>query len=165
MILSYKSLDRISFPIYKLPSDNWYTQDGLVYIDGQLLDDRNMPGETIGIRRMQSPFRDRFMRLGRAIETRIGIFKQDKRFFVDNRGNPFIYEKTKVLQLRYLPIKKVERKDIASLLWVRGCKKPFRIPRPPEPEMAYAGILFVQGAPWTVYEYSETKRKDTLRKI
>ena len=77
----------------------------------------------------------------------------------------FIYEKTKSMPLKYLRIKKVIKKEVASLLWVEGCSHPFTIPRPPEQGMNWAGILHLHGLPWMLYEYSETKQKNTHRKV
>ena len=90
---------------------------------------------------------------------------KEVRVFIDSNGMPFIYEKTKLLKLSYLPIKKVIQKDVASLLHVKGSKSPFTIPRPPEQGMTWAGILHLNGFPWMLYEYSDKKLKDTHRKV
>lgn len=55
MILSFKDISRIKFPVYVLPSSNWQETDGLLFLDGKILDDRNMSGATLGIRRLQTP--------------------------------------------------------------------------------------------------------------
>ena len=83
----------------------------------------------------------------------------------DNLGQPFYYEKTQFVSLRYLKIKRVERKEQASLLWVEGSNSPFTVPRPPEDGYSWAGILHMRGYPWVLYEYSQTKLKDTRKKI
>lgn len=164
-VITYRAAKNIKFPVYKLPSSNWHLQDGLLYLDGQLLDDRNMPGETLGIRRMQTPFYKNLLVLRKKLDTLIGIIKQDGNCFVDSLGRTFIYEKTLVCKLIYYKIRKIEKKDTASLLWVKGVNFPFTIPRPPESEMLWAGILHYRGLPWLLYEYSETKLKDTRRKV
>lgn len=147
-----------------LPSDNWMLADGLLFIDSALLDDKNMPGATLGIRRAQSPHRKQY-KLKSAVFSHNGILKQYTKYFIDSNGMPFIYEKTKLLKLSYLPIKKVIQKDVASLLYVKGSKSPFTIPRPPEQGMTWAGILHLNGFPWMLYEYSDKKLKDTHRKV
>ena len=58
IILNYKTISRVEFPVFVLPSDNWEKLDGLFFVDGELIDDKNMPGQTLGIRRLQTPYRE-----------------------------------------------------------------------------------------------------------
>ena len=150
--------------MYKIPHDNWSYSDGLLFLDDQLLDDKNMTGGTIGIRRVQTPFRDLFP-LKKSLINHIGILKQTGNTFIDSQGDPFIYEKTLLCKLKYFKIRKVDRKGVASLLWVKGINFPFTIPRPPEDGRTWAGILHLHSIPWLLYEYSEVKLKDTRRKV
>jgi hypothetical protein len=69
------------------------------------------------------------------------------------------------MSLKYLKIQKVILKDTASLLLIKGVSTPFTVPRPPSYGYDWAGILHVQKLPWMLYEYSETKLKDTKRKV
>jgi hypothetical protein len=73
MIITYKSLDNIEFPVFKLPSDNWSVSDGLLTIDGILIDDKNMSGKTLGMRRIQTPLP--LGRLNKSINSIVGIVK------------------------------------------------------------------------------------------
>jgi len=164
MVITYKHLGNIVFPIFKLPSDNWSEQDGLVYLDGQLLDDRNMEGETLGLRRLQSPFRD-FMEIQKSLVDIVGLLKQPPASYIDNKGRLFTYQKTFFAQVKYYKIKRIEGREIASILWLRGINFPFRLPRPPLPENTWAGVLHVQGIPWIIYEFAESKKDATRRKI
>jgi len=154
----------LAFPVYQIPSDNWTYSDGLLFIDDKLVDDTNMPGDTLGVRRVQTPFRE-LMPLSRSLINHVGILKQANKNFIDSRGDPFIYYKTFFSKLKYYKIRKVDRKGVASLLWVHGIKTPFTIPRPPEDGRFWAGILHLGDIPYLLYEYSEEKLKDTRRKI
>lgn len=166
MVITYSTSRTIKFPVYKIESSNWELADGLLFLEGKLLDDRNMPGETLGIRRIQTPYsKDSLYKLHSAIYSLQGILKQNSKTFVDSNGVPFIYEKTVFSELKYYKIKKVERKEVASLLWLEGVNFPFTIPRPPEEGMLWAGVLHFGGLPWVLYEYSEEKLKDTRRKV
>ncbi len=91
--------------------------------------------------------------------------KQSTPYFVDNKGVPFIYEKTVYAALKYMKIRKVERKKIATLIWVKGHNAPFTVPRPPEDGKSWAGILHLHGLPWMLYEYADEQLKDTRRKV
>lgn len=164
MVVTYKQLPKIRFPVYKLPSNNWDYVSGLLYVDGKLFDDTNMPGDTLGLRRLQTPKRE-LERLNRKIDSLTGILKQTSNCFIDTNGTPFIYVKTITCELKYYKIKRVDRKGVACVLWVEGVKSPFTIPRPPSEGMHYAGILHLKGLPWVLYEYSEERKKDTRRKV
>ena len=55
MVIQYKSINKVRFPVYAMKSDDWHITDGLLFLEGKILDDRNMPGDTLGIRRLQTP--------------------------------------------------------------------------------------------------------------
>ena len=164
MVITYRSVNKVTFPVYRLGSSNWEEHDGLLFIDNKLVDDKNMPGNTLGKRRLQTPFKDLYY-LRYSISNLLGIIKQTQTAFIDSDGVPFIYEKTVSCSLRYYKIRKVERKTKASVLWLKGINSPFSIPRPPDPDMSWAGVLHMKGIPWMLYEYSENKKSDTRRKV
>ena len=164
MIITYRDVQHVTFPVYQIPSNNWTYSDGLLFVDDLLVDDTNQPGETLGLRRLQTPFRD-IMRLNRALINHVGVIKQTNKTFIDSRGMPFIYEKTQFCKLKYYKIRRVEHREVASLLWVHKVTIPFTIPRPPYEGRSWAGILHQGDAPWMLYEYAEEKLKDTRRKV
>ena len=164
MILTYKDVELITFPVYRLPSDNWWSQDGLLFVDEEIVDDKNMPGETLGIRRMQTYFQN-LLELRFLVSSHRALLKQPKGYFIDSLGKCFIYEKTKFCKLIYHKIKRVEYKDTHCLLRLRGIPFPFTIPRPPKPSYTWAGLLHMDGLPWMLYEYAETKLASTRRKV
>ena len=164
MVITYRQFKNLDFPLFLLGSSNWELVDGLLLLDGELLDDKNMRGETLGLRRMLTPHKKQY-HLREMITTANGLMKQKTKYFIDNSGRPFIYEKIEFAKLKYLKIKKIDYKTKACLLCVHGCSFPFTIPRPPEPGYTWAGILHIRDNPWLLYEYAEEKLKDTRRKI
>ena len=58
MVVTFRTINKITFPVFVLGSDNWSTQDGLVYLDGLLLDDKNIVANTLGKRRLLTPFKN-----------------------------------------------------------------------------------------------------------
>jgi len=164
MVITYKTINKIQFPIYQLPSDNWHLIDGLMFIDDVLVDDRNMLGDTLGKRRLQT-HRGPLLPLRKAITSLVGVIKQNGRVFIDAKGRPFIYEKTKFCKLIYHKIKKIEGKNTASLLWVHGISFPFEIPRPPAHQYEWAGVLYMEQHPWLLYEYSQSRLKNSRKKV
>jgi hypothetical protein len=164
MVIQYRNLQKIRFPVYELSSGNWEKLDGLLFLDGKIVDDKNMTGDTLGIRRIQTPHTNLF-KLKNQIDTVRGILKSNNKYFIDSYGMPFIYEKTEFCKLKYYRIKDIKPKDTCSLLKLDGVKNLFVIPRPPPTDTQYAGVLHNGARPWLLYDYSETKLKDTRRKV
>lgn len=165
MVITYRNIrTAVEYPVFLLPSGKWELHDGLLFLEDKIVDDRNKEGRTLGARRMQTAHKN-LLQLKKMVTTYNGILKQSKKYFIDNVGKPFVYEKTRFAQLKYLRIKRVEKKDIASLVWVQGHNTPFTVPRPPEDGMLWAGVLHLHGLPWVLYEYSETKLKDSKKKV
>ena len=52
MVITYRQFKNLDFPLFILGSSNWELVDGLLLLDGELLDDKNMPGDTLGVRRL-----------------------------------------------------------------------------------------------------------------
>lgn len=109
MIVTYKEIKKIKFPVFILPNSNWELIDGLLMIDNQVVDDKNMPGASLGIRRLQTHFTE-LVPLKHSIESLIGILKQNNRCFIDSNGTPFIYQKTMNSALKYYKIRKSREK-------------------------------------------------------
>ena len=74
MIVTYQDIKKLTFPVFILPNSNWQLVDGLLLLDNIVLDDKNMPGATLGIRRLQTPFTE-IVPLKHSIDSLIGILK------------------------------------------------------------------------------------------
>ena len=142
MVITYKDNDKITYPVYVLPSSNWTIADGLVTIDGLIVDDRNMEGESLGRRRLMTPY-DNLFSLKKLTNNLVGIIKSGRTNFIDSKGMLFIYEKTRNARLRFRKIERIEKKERACLLYIYRWKIPFIIPRPPPEAARYAGILHI----------------------
>ena len=164
MVVQYKTVNKIRFPVYTIESGNWSKSDGILFLDEKILDDKNMPGDTLGIRRAQTPYKNLY-RLNKQIDDLRGILKSHCKHFIDSNGIPFIYEKTQFCKLKYYRIRNVVRRDSCSLLYLYGVKSPFVIPRPPPEDMMYAGLLHFHGLPWILYEYAVESKKETRKKV
>ena len=140
MVIQYRSINKIKFPVYELPNGNWERKDGLLFIDSEIVDDKNQTGDTLGMRRIQTPHSN-ILSLKHQIDTFTGIVKSNNKYFIDTNGIPFIYEKTEFCKLKYYKIKNILQKDTCSLLKLDKLKNYFVIPRPPHIDMKYAGVL------------------------
>lgn len=156
----------MKFPLFVLPSSNWIVTDKVVFLDGKVVDERNLPGKTLGIRRLQSGRKD-LLPLKRAVMDIPQLLNCNKKYFIDSVGNLITYEKTYSSKLVCYRIKRIEKKDVASLLILEGVPSPITVKRLPMlvDRCPWARVLHVRGAPWILYDFVGTKRKDTYRRI
>lgn len=158
-------LGQLTFPLFLLPQDADIEEvDGILFADGKCLDDRNIKADRLGVRRLQTSYPSLYP-LQKAVHDIPSLLKSSAKRFINEAGEVFSYEKTKMADLRYLLIKKVQDRGVASIVWVEDINFPFTVPRPPEASMRYAGILYEGKYPWLLYEFSEKRKKDTKRKI
>lgn len=162
MTYTYRNITNIKFPIYALPNDNWQCVDGLLFLDNQILDDTNVKGESLGLRRLKTPFKSLFPLKKGSMELQ---FLLKHKHFIDSHGTVFTYEKTRFHELNYYKIKSVELKETGSLVWFYGVSFPFELPRPPPDKAAYARILHLNKIPWLIYDFAFEKGKDTRRMV
>lgn len=164
MYKTFKDLKSIKFPVYALSSREWYRQDGILFINGKVLDDTNMPGATLGIRRLQHGGNNLF-RLKRAYTDFHSMIKSKKNVFIDSKGTPFIYTKTINAPLIYHMVKKLEYKDTSTVVYLRSVPYPISIPRPPFCDPIWAQVLYFKGSPWTIYNFSPFRGEDSYIRV
>jgi hypothetical protein len=138
--------------------------DKVLFLDDQVIDEKNMPGKTLGARRLQCGRKD-LLPLKKAALDVADLIHCKTKYFVDNEGNPWIYQKTYNSRLKSYRIRKIEKKEVASLLWLYGWSTPFTIPRPPLNNPLYARFLHLNGNPWLLYDYSHVLKKSTYRRV
>tara|TARA_E500000318_G_scaffold30407_2_gene30188 strand:+ start:9506 stop:9976 length:471 start_codon:yes stop_codon:yes gene_type:complete len=152
------------FPLYVVHTDEVMEADGILWIEDQVLDDKNMSGETLGKRRLQTPMKSLYP-LRYMINDEIELIKHQGKFFIDSKGEFIIYEKTEKVQLRYHKILKVERLRGRSIIKVKDIPFPFDVLRPTSSEEKWAGVLYRKGIPWKLYETVKERKNNTWRKI
>ncbi len=152
------------FPLYVVHTDEVMEADGILWIEDQVLDDKNMSGETLGKRRLQTPMKSLYP-LRYMINDEIELIKHQGKFFIDSKGEFIIYEKTEKVQLKYHKILKVERLRGRSIIKVKDIPFPFDILRPTSSEEKWAGVLYRKGIPWKLYETVKERKNNTWRKI
>lgn len=152
------------FPLYVVHTDEVMEADGILWIEDQVLDDKNMSGETLGKRRLQTPMKSLYP-LRYMINDEIELIKHQGKFFIDSKGEFIIYEKTEKVQLKYHKILKVERLRGRSIIKVKDIPFPFDVLRPTSSEEKWAGVLYRKGIPWKLYETVKERKNNTWRKI
>ena len=85
--------DRLKFPIFTIHTDDVVSADGLLWIENKVLDDTNMKGKTLGIRRLQSPMKSIYP-LKYMIEDIPSLLIHRGKQYIDSAGHYFVKEKT-----------------------------------------------------------------------
>lgn len=141
-------------------------QDGVLFDENlQVLDDKNMPGNTFGIRRLQCGRTDLAKISKKAYTDFNSMISSKKKVFIDNDGEPFVYQKTINAPLIHHSIRKVELKDTSSLIWLHNLPYPMSVPRPPYGDPRWARILYYKGSPWSLYDFAATKGRDSYKRV
>lgn len=166
MYADLKKVKQFQFPFYRIQSDNWDIIDGVVFVDGQPVDDLNRSGSSIGIRRKQSGRTD-FYKLRNPLFLIGDVLRDKGRHYISSDGIPFTYEKTKFQKLKYHEIDKFDPRDTFSFVWLRGIEIPFEIARPPLDSGAipWARVLYYGDFPWMIFEYSKFRGRDSRMKV
>ena len=155
---------RINFPVFSVHTDNVEFIDGILWIDNQVLDDKNMSGNTLGKRRLQSPMKSLYP-LKYMLEDEVEMIKHSGKYYIDSNGYFIEKHKTIRVPLKYHKILRVEKKNIVSMLWIKDCPFPFPLKRPLPENASWAGVLYKSGVPWLLYDLAEEELKETWRKI
>lgn len=161
--LTYKQvLKYVRFPVYALPSEDFYVRDGLLLLNELVVDDRNQAGDTLGVRRLQTPHK--LKKLNKAYEEYFDILKENPPVMVDSNGKIFSYEKTEWHTVKSVRIKRREARDTHTRLWCSGVNFPFIINQP-HYSKEWASVLYLNKKPWLLYDLSEERQEDSRRKI
>lgn len=163
MLITYKTANKIEYPAFLLPSDNWWQQDGLVFLDNGILDDRNVNNKSLGFRRLISSRKTELYPLTKCVNSLVELIKSNHHYFIDSRGMCFEYVKTLLCDIKTKKITKVVLRETYSIIWVSGVNFPFRVPNPPQKN--FAVILYYKSLPWLLYGYSDTVLKKLKRKV
>ena len=156
--------DKIKFPIFVVHSDDIIFVDGILWIGNEVLDDTNMKGDTLGLRRLQSPMKSIYP-LKSMIKSIRALLDHQGKFYIDTTGRFFRKIKTTKAELKYHKILRVDKKNIASVMWIKNCPYPFTLDRPINEGETWAGLLYRDGVPWLLYDTANKKKKNSWRKI
>lgn len=155
-------LRNIAFPVYTLSSEEVSYEDGLLFLNGKVIDDRNENGDTIGKRRLTTPHK--VASLGKICFSYIEMLNSKSTKFIDSKGRAFIYQKTKLLPVVSFRISKKLAKDTYTVLFLKSVNCPYTLPRYPHTEQ-WGQVLMYDNLPWKLYSLSEEKVDNFKRKI
>lgn len=164
-------LSSISFPVYPLDRYHAVVEElGVVHIYDDygkfILDNKNLPGDSLGKRRLRILDKDSLYHLGHAYFTLKDLikYKQGNSNFVDSNGKVFKYRKSSYVRLAYHRIASVVEVEDSVYIQTTKYSALFRVP----PELGimwykdkYAGIIDLMGGQM-LYDISEEKKENSL---
>ena len=112
------NLNEIRWPIYVLHSDEIEERDGLLFCDTQIVDDKNMTGDSLGLRRLQTPHKNLY-RLKVMIETFTDFVHHKGQFYIDSNGKFFRWVKKNHVVLLVIKLKKLKNGILLHLYGVK----------------------------------------------
>lgn len=151
-----RQLNKVTFPVFKLPSAPYVT-DGLVVTDRGIVDDTNQPFNTLGRRRLKSPHE--MVRVSLYCSDFPDMLKRSKgkTYYIDNVGLLFYYQKTDFTKLYSHKINKILKKETYSLVYLDKIDYPFKVSRPPLG--SFCSVLYYNEVPWLIYNSTEAPHK------
>ena len=161
--ITWKHVRNIDFPAYKLPIDDVTYYEGVTYCEGKVVDDRNMPGDTIGKRRLH--VKKPLYPLRFSAFSFMDILKAVHCHFITNKGIVFSYKKTKYCRVLSVRIKEIITKDTYSIVKLQGIQSSFICNSPPSPEFIWASVIYVGEFPWDITDFYRYKQLELRRKI
>ena len=160
--LNFRQINRaIKFPIYELPSEDIYSSDGLLFLNGKVLDDRNQSGKTLGERRLLTPHQKAL--LSKSHPTFIDLVQSRHALFIDSSGVPFRYDRNKMCTVESRKIKKKVSRGTYTVIYVDKVNNIYSMSRYPAAE-EWAQVLYLDKRPWLLYGVSESELK-TFRRV
>jgi hypothetical protein len=175
------NLQEIVYPVFRLGAEKPVFLDGVVlYLrqykdeDGQtvqkvrIIDDTNLPGETLALRRLEIlKSKVKLKSLGNAVFFLGDLIKlaHRKLWFIDSAGNVFQYKKTAVAKLVFKKITLMHHiPSGGAIIEVEGIPSRFKCLYSPRAGEQYAGIL-VSGLSYILYGLYVEKPKDSWRMV
>lgn len=158
-----KSLHKVNYPVYKVDQEP-ITVDGLTFVGGNIVDDRNISARTLGARRLLSPHP--LYKLLRHRGDVIELIKDTagtRSWYIDNLGSYFTYKRTSLQKLVCHKINDIIYKDFYSLIILEGINFPVVVNRPPVG--SFAQILYYKDLPWKLYNIMYEWEKLTRKKV
>jgi hypothetical protein len=166
--------------VFRLGEHKPIQENGLVYyskeyvdkesletkIGLRIVDDKSMPGITLGLRRLAITSAKLFY-IRQAIYFLGDLIKIAKQttWFIDNSGHVFQYRKSSRAKLTAHKITKVlPLEGMGAIIEVEGLPQRFKCMYAPKPEQYYAGILR-WGLSYVLYGFYNDAFKQTYRAV
>ena len=104
-------IHKIEFPIYVIGTEEIEERDGVLFADGKVVDDTNMTGSTLGVRRLQTSLPNLYP-LKYMLEAMPNLMRHRGYNYIDKKGNLFSYMKENFYPMKYHKITEIGRAHV-----------------------------------------------------
>lgn len=169
-------LTEICWPVYSLGTRHPIKENGVLFfskvlpnneVSLEIIDDTNIPGETLAIRRLAILNRGvSLFKIKYAIFFLGDLIKMAKPryWFIDAKGKLFQYKKSIRAKLFFKKIINITKDIGVSYIEVQGHTARYSCLYEPRVEEKYAGLLFFNGV-YILYGFFTEQHKTTYRKV
>lgn len=163
--IKFEHLKNLEFPVFSLPGDDVTYEDGLLFYEGRyVIDDKNQPGKTLGMRRLSTKHKP-LLKLKLSYMDPLAMILSGKKYFIDNLGRAYEYVKTKFIRIKQHKLLRVIPRDSVSLVKCSNITHLFPVRRPPPESASWCFVAYLGNYPWEIVGFSEEPMKDTRRKV
>ena len=159
----------IKFPIYSITTSykKIWKDMNVLYIETPygtyVLDNKNLPGDTVGKRRLQIKNSDIY-RPRRVYYNIEQLLHSKDKIYLDSLGRCFKYQKTEMVPLKYHKIRNIKRLETGECVLELDIYFPQKVNCRLAHSIEYVGVLHTNYG-HILYSFEEEYKKDTRRKI
>lgn len=169
LLKKYKNIFDIQFPIFPvaLNFERIWTEDNITKIETAsgvyVLDNKNIQGDTLGKRRLR--INNSKLYIPRGVVHSIGqLIRSKYKTYIDNTGEVFKYIKHTTVPLKYHKVDRIIETEHGCVLHFKDIHNPIILSCRNAHGIEYVGLLHTNIG-YILYEYSETIKANTWRKI
>lgn len=138
--------------------------DGIVFVGGSPIDDRNIESSRLGIRRLKSKYTmEKLNIVCFNFSDLVKRLTRQDNWFIDTSGHIFKYIRTSNEAVKSHYIEKTDLRDTYSVVTLKGIDYPFIVSSPPR--YNYARVLYYKDIPWMILDIEPKYRKPSYKKV
>ena len=161
--LKFKQVVNLTYPIFKLNTEDLSYRDGLLFANELVIDDKNQEAPTLGQRRLLTTHK--LYPLKRTLIDFSAVIRSGGKWFIDSNGVAFEYEKVKYTKIKAHKILRKIPKGVSTVLVIQGLNFRVAVSRPPPSSFEWALMMYLNKYTWRIFGYSDEKLPDSRRKI
>jgi len=157
----------VEFPIFTIPAKVGEIKESgnIIYFRDKIIDNRNLSGKDLASRRLKIPRGDRYP-LRQALLNIRAVVKSGTKYFIDSKGGLFRYQKTKFYNVIYRKVISILNTN-ELIIFVEGIDTYITLSPLQYNYITvnhYLGLIELNPG-FLIYEVSETRKKDTRKKL
>ena len=152
------------FPVNQLSDRKIKEENNILYLGDKILDNKNLPYDTLSERRLRIPKKD-LHELLVGFKTIKPMISRTNEYFIDSVGTVFRYIPTQFRKLIYRKITDIIDDPKCYYVFAQGIDVYFKLPLWYNiTKHQYVGVIAI-GKSLLIYEITDERKKDTRKKV